>query len=246
MSKEMTNTLQSKAEWIGIRKANSKDDPPMKLLDYACGNGLVSRALIDQVDSVTGIDISKGMVDEYNRLAKEAGYDENRMHAAQGDVMVSSGPEFEAIKGDEYRRFAFVAMSMALHHVADPASLLKKLVDERLKSGGTLIIIDLAPSNNPAGNHGHHHAHSHGDGDGHGSNHGHSHGHNHAHSNASHTIAHDSFSEDVAGKLFEGAGLSKESFGYFLNPQGFHTPEEFSKAKGGLDRKYFIARATKL
>lgn len=39
------------------------------VLDYACGTGLMSRRLALDVKSILGVDISQGMVDQYNKRA---------------------------------------------------------------------------------------------------------------------------------------------------------------------------------
>lgn len=38
-----------------------------RILDFACGTGLMSRKLAPNAKSVTGVDISQGMVDQYNK-----------------------------------------------------------------------------------------------------------------------------------------------------------------------------------
>jgi predicted TPR repeat methyltransferase len=43
------------------------------VLDFACGTGIVSRGLVPHCKKLVGVDISQGMVDEFNKNAAEHG-----------------------------------------------------------------------------------------------------------------------------------------------------------------------------
>lgn len=87
------------------------------------------------------MDISEGMVKQYNLEAQNAGYSESRMHATGGDLVHGS----DAVPA-EISNFDLIVMSMALHHVEDPKLMIQKL-SERLGQGGVLLFVDwVAPS----------------------------------------------------------------------------------------------------
>ncbi len=99
-----------------------------RVLDAGCGNGRSARLLADgfrSVRSVVGIDPDKDSLDEARRQTED-----RRISYRQLSVMdLAADPE----------RLETVAIAHALHHVADPASVLTKLVSV-LVPGGTLIV----------------------------------------------------------------------------------------------------------
>ena len=85
-----------------------------RVLDFGCGTGLVGINLSPYVKEVVGIDISKGMVDVFNKKAKLLNLNAK---AYVKDI-------FE-IKD----KFDIVVSSMTLHHIKDIKSLSKKLYE---------------------------------------------------------------------------------------------------------------------
>lgn len=81
------------------------------------------------------------MVDKYNRRAREAGIPESQMHAVLGDL---TAPEIAPSLVDNKDLFDFdlIITSLALHHIEDPQHAINRLV-ERLRPGGTLVVIDF-------------------------------------------------------------------------------------------------------
>ncbi|QGI78663.1 hypothetical protein CEK25_005392 [Fusarium fujikuroi] len=138
---QISDELQQNLGWIGV-----PDKPgQFKMLDYACGNGVASRALAPYVSVVRGIDISSKMVEQYNMLAEAAGFSSDKMRAIHGDLMdpeASPSPELDT---PEFNDFDLIVMCMALHHVQDYTAMIQKL-SEKLRSGGVLLIIDLVAS----------------------------------------------------------------------------------------------------
>ena len=78
------------------------------------------------------------MVDKYNTEAREAGLSESQMHAVRGDLLAPAGGQLES---QDFYGFDLIIMSMALHHVDEPNKIIARFVD-RLKAGGTVLIID--------------------------------------------------------------------------------------------------------
>ena len=171
------------------------------------------------------------MVETYNATARERGLTENQMHAVHGDLMAQNVDA--SLLGEKWSDFDLVVISMALHHLEDPFEGVKRLVN-RLKEGGTLLVIDWAQ--NPKakdgnaeqqGGHDHHqhsHQHQHNHGDGKGSH------------PAAHTMLHDHFSKEQMEKAFNDAGC--DHFDLVLHP------EQSVVAMGGKETKMqlFFAR----
>ncbi|TEA20981.1 putative methyltransferase [Colletotrichum sidae] len=116
----------------------------VRLLDYACGTGLISRALAQYTTQCVGIDISENMVAAYNARAENQGLSPSEMQAHQGDLTDPSTPHPEAFTGPEFHNFDVASVGLGFHHFHDPEFAAKRLVD-RLRPGGVLIILDFLP-----------------------------------------------------------------------------------------------------
>ncbi|KAG5819833.1 hypothetical protein H9Q74_009243 [Fusarium xylarioides] len=138
---QISDELRQNLGWIGIPE---KPDQ-FKMLDYACGNGVASRALAPYVSIVRGIDISSKMVEKYNMLAEAAGFCTDKMRAIHGDLMNPEASPSPDLDTPEFNDFDLIVMCMALHHVQDYAAMIQKL-SEKLRPGGVLLIIDLVAS----------------------------------------------------------------------------------------------------
>ncbi|POR35305.1 Putative methyltransferase, partial [Tolypocladium paradoxum] len=183
---QISSFLRDNVEWIG-----QPNGAGLKVLDYACGGGIVSMALAPFASVLRGIDISGGMVEQYNDTARRLGLSPEQMHGVRGDLLNDA----EAVDGPELTGFHVAVMSMALHHVADPAGMVKKLAD-RLATGGSLVIVDwVEHGRTPPGMPVH---------------------------PASHTITRHGFREDEMRTMFAEAGLS--DYGYLLHPQRSRMP----------------------
>jgi len=123
-----------------------------------------------------GIDLSEGMVNEYNKSARNQGIPESEMFATVGNLMDMNTAPPASVSGPEFHDFDIAVVGLGFHHFDDPALAAKRLA-ERLKKGGVLMIIDFLP---------HEHFNSH-----------------HA---AAKTVTHMGFSEEDVKKMFENAG----------------------------------------
>jgi len=190
------------------------------VVDYACGDGALSRALLDHADVVRGIDISDGMVAAYNAAAEARGVAPERMCAVAGDIMAAAEGETAAaaLAGDEYFGLDAIGVQMALHHVAERERFLARLV-ERLRTGGVLIIVDWSleglEQTLAAKKLGEHAAH--------------------------HTVATRGFDETVMKGLLVGAGCDPATVDYRLYKEESHIPAEVAKIEGGHTGRFFIA-----
>lgn len=155
----MTKELRDNVEWIRVTESKEESG---RLLDYACGGGVATRvryfsltsaqctsqtnslvqALAPYFEFLCGIDISAGMLKEFDRLAGEAGYGKEKMKAVRGDLLDPEGTPAPELAEPEYFNFDTVTMAFALHHVEDVETMLRRLV-ERARPGGTVLIVDL-------------------------------------------------------------------------------------------------------
>ncbi|KAM0152503.1 hypothetical protein ACHAPC_006359 [Botrytis cinerea] len=218
------------ANWV---TETSPPEHTIKLLDYACGTGLITRALLPTITRAIGIDLSSSMVSQYNARASNQGLSPSEMFAHQGNLLSSEpAPELEI---EELYQFDIAVVGLGFHHFSNP-SLAARKIGERLKKGGILAVVDFE---------------SH---DGYGNPHGHGHEHGHEHheqlneqaEQARETVTHHGFSEEEIKKIFVDAGVGAD-FGYMVLGKGivFHG----TGVEGGrkdMKRAVFMARGVKL
>ncbi|KLO08068.1 S-adenosyl-L-methionine-dependent methyltransferase [Schizopora paradoxa] len=106
-----------------------------RMLEFACGTGLVSRELAPFVAKIVGLDISQSMVDLYNKKAKEKGYDPEDVHAVCFNLL----GEDESLGGV---KFDLIICTAAFHHLSDPARITKAL-SALLAPKGSLFVSDI-------------------------------------------------------------------------------------------------------
>ncbi|HKC05018.1 MAG TPA: methyltransferase domain-containing protein [Patescibacteria group bacterium] len=105
-----------------IRLLNLK--PESKLLDLACGNGVLGRAINKNV-AYTGVDVAPSLISEAKRM------DRNPNH----EYLVSDITKPLNLPND----FTNAAIVLSLQNVADPLLAIKNASDH-LKSGSSLVI----------------------------------------------------------------------------------------------------------
>ncbi|KAM3075269.1 hypothetical protein ACMFMG_007287 [Clarireedia jacksonii] len=231
---------------------DSPQSHTLKLLDYACGTGLITRAFLPYITRAIGIDLSGSMVTQYNLHAHNQGLSQEEMVAVEGNLLMQPRDARLAGEGKEdLFEFDVAVVGLGFHHFSD-ARLAATRLAERLKKGGALVVLDFE-SHEPV--HG---------GDGHGHGHGHSHGHAHdealvkgeelqlgeATKQVKETITHHGFAEEEMRSIFEEAGVGG-GFGYRVLGKGivFHGVHGDGKAEGErkeMKRGVFIARGTKV
>ncbi|KAL2828954.1 S-adenosyl-L-methionine-dependent methyltransferase [Aspergillus cavernicola] len=139
----LVNVVQEQRTWVSDAWFDTKagEGKEIRMLEYACGPGHISLALAPFVSRVIGMDISDGMIDEFNKNAREADRSDTVV-AFKADLLAEPTPA--EVSGPEYFNFDLVVVSMALHHFEHPEQALKRLA-ERVKKGGVMMIIDLVP-----------------------------------------------------------------------------------------------------
>ena len=229
LSGQLRDCLQSNASWIGMRSPGADKTgaaaAPVKMIDYACGFGLVSRTLYDHADIIRGVDVSDTMVASYNDISRSSGIPPGGMRAVRGNLLDA---EAEApLAGADFHDADAAFVSMALHHVSDPQLLLARLA-QRLAPGGVLVVMDwlVGDADTARAFRPHHHHH-----------------HEQDTADAHHTISRGGFSADEMRGLFDGAGCDPDTFDLRPNKEASHIPEEISKVEGGVHMTFFIAKA---
>ncbi|EAA36317.3 S-adenosyl-L-methionine-dependent methyltransferase [Neurospora crassa] len=194
--------IRARLDFIGVEWVDEDaDSGSVRLLDYACGTGVVSRALAPYTTQCVGIDLSENMVAQYNARAENQGLARDEMYAYQGNLLDPNDPDPREFSGFDFHHFDIAVVGLGFHHFDDPALAAQRLV-ERLRPGGVLLILDFLPHGKVAD-------------DGHA---------------ASHTITHHGFSEEQVKKIFQDAGAGKdfalETIGIAFNKATENRPEE--------------------
>ncbi|CAN9133823.1 unnamed protein product [Alternaria alternata] len=134
----VADSLRSDLSWVGIPFTNtgsSTDATQVRLLDYACGTGLMTRVFGPYVTKTQGIDISPKMVSTYNTRARDAGLPEDVVSAVVGDLFVKSDPQPQSLSGQEFWNFDLATVGFGFHHFEDVVFAASQLKD-RLRPGG--------------------------------------------------------------------------------------------------------------
>ena len=119
-----TNAL----DWIVEQLAPRPDE---QALDVACGAGHLGRALAPQLRQVTGIDLTRQMLEQGDRLARAAGL--RNICFVLGDA--TALPWLDA-------QFDLVVCRITLHQVADPAAVVAEMV-RVTRPNGRIGITDM-------------------------------------------------------------------------------------------------------
>ena len=108
-----------------------KPGPQTEMLDFGCGTGLLSLALLPSVRSIVAVDSSKGMLDVLD--AKITAKNLPHIRTALADLE----------KGDKLPGpVDLVTSSMTFHHLRDPVPVLTEMA-RVLRPGGRIAIADL-------------------------------------------------------------------------------------------------------
>jgi SAM-dependent methyltransferase len=112
--------------------------PGDRMLDVACGPGLVVCAFSQRVREATGIDMTPAMLERARRLAAEKGL--ANVAWQHGDV--HSLPYDDA-------SFTIVTTRFSFHHFLDPAAVLQEMV-RVCAPRGRIVVVDDYASEDPA------------------------------------------------------------------------------------------------
>ncbi|TFK31989.1 S-adenosyl-L-methionine-dependent methyltransferase [Crucibulum laeve] len=121
-----------------LRDAYPFDKSSTTVMEFACGTGLVSKGLFPYVRSILGVDISQGMIDQYNKRVDAEGVPADSFHAIRAELKGEDG-ELDG------KKFDVIICCSAYHHFSSVEEITRILVSF-LKPGGTLLIIDHKPT----------------------------------------------------------------------------------------------------
>lgn len=117
--------------------------PGVKVLDFACGTGIVTQHLAPYLrddkkkSEIVGLDISEGLLQSFDVRAKEMNkYDGVNVTSCKADIL---DPDFEH---DYDNKFDIIFSTIAYHHIENYRDATKKLVTF-LRPGGWLLIVDF-------------------------------------------------------------------------------------------------------
>lgn len=113
---------------ISITSASKKD----KVLDIACGSGIVSCEFAKHTNHVTGIDMTQGMLDEAKKLQTKLNLKNLTWHI--GDV--------ENVPCED-NSFSIVVSRFGFHHFLNPLKVLSEM-KRVCKPDGVVIVVDVS------------------------------------------------------------------------------------------------------
>jgi ubiquinone/menaquinone biosynthesis C-methylase UbiE len=131
----LTLSNQEYIRWVVERLRLNRQ---MRVLDVACGTGIVSRALAPLVESVTGIDVTSAMLTEGRRIAEREGLRNLEFRECPAESIAFPPETFDL----SITRFS-------LHHFEAPIIQVREMA-RVTKPGGSIVVIDLVAPSDPA------------------------------------------------------------------------------------------------
>jgi SAM-dependent methyltransferase len=125
------DTVRIIREFSGVK-------PTDRVLDVACGDGILAFEIARHCAYLTGVDVSEGMIALASERAIEAGA--NNVSFQVGDAANLELPD---------GTFDRVFCRLGVHHFSDPAKALQEMV-RVVKTLGHLIIADIISSEDPS------------------------------------------------------------------------------------------------
>ncbi|KAF4969748.1 hypothetical protein FSARC_3091 [Fusarium sarcochroum] len=129
---QLERGIQERISFIGVKQG-------ARLLDYACGTGMLSRVLAQHTSEAVGVDLSKDMVGVYNAQAQSQG---SSRQAYQGNLADPKDASPAAFADAKFFDFDVAGVGLGFHHFDKPELASKRLA-ERLRPGGVLFIVDF-------------------------------------------------------------------------------------------------------
>ncbi|KAH8114082.1 S-adenosyl-L-methionine-dependent methyltransferase [Phellopilus nigrolimitatus] len=124
-----------------ILRAHAFDAEQTTVLEFACGTGLVSAALAPHAKQIVGVDISQGMVDQYNLRFANQGVSPDKIRAV---CLELTGAEGE-LGG---QKFDVAVCTLAYHHFSSIEAVTCTIA-AFLKPCGALLVADFTESGAP-------------------------------------------------------------------------------------------------
>jgi ubiquinone/menaquinone biosynthesis C-methylase UbiE len=111
------HTARSDADILRLIRDAACFGPGSRVLDVACGPGLVTLHLAEAADHVTGLDLTPAMLDKARELQRQRGLANLSWDLGRADALPYPDASFDAV----VTRFSF-------HHLLDPARALSEMI----------------------------------------------------------------------------------------------------------------------
>lgn len=111
--------------------------PQDRVLDVACGGGLVVCAFAPRVREAVGVDLTPAMLGRARALAAERALDNVRFEAGDGRRLPFADGHFDC-----------VVTRLSMHHFPDPLHNLREMV-RVCAPGGSVVVVDMYTSEDP-------------------------------------------------------------------------------------------------
>ena len=128
---EWTSKLTEYLETNQILKEN------YHCMEFGCGTGLLTINVSKHVASITGVDSSQGMIDQFNIKAEKC----------EKQNMIGKCLFLDRPGQLERPKFDFIYSNLTIHHIAQPFELFK-LFYKYLEEGGVLFLADFEHQHN--------------------------------------------------------------------------------------------------
>ena len=128
--------LAAHSEADGMRRtlAAARLEPHMRVLDVACGPGLVACAAAVQAGHVTGLDLTPAMIEQATERQRRDGLANVTWQIGNATQLPFADQSFDVT----LTRYSF-------HHMPDPGTVLREM-KRVTRPGGRIVVIDATPS----------------------------------------------------------------------------------------------------
>jgi SAM-dependent methyltransferase len=126
--------LHSETDGMARLRAAAGATAETRVLDVACGPGIVSCALAKEAAHVTGVDLTPAMIDQARARQLSAGLE--AMDWQVGDATALPFPD---------ESFDLVVTRYSLHHIPEPARALAEM-RRVCRRGGRILVADATPA----------------------------------------------------------------------------------------------------
>lgn len=157
---KLTQAIQERRDFVAVEWASAHTN--VKMLDYACGPGFLSKVRISPpsfvayslsgrkifapyVSSITAIDTSPTMIEKYTASIDGLNLECKNVTALVGNFL-SDPPEPASLADDKLYDFDLITVGAALHHFPSASQAVQRLAT-RLRPGGVMYIQDLLEKN---------------------------------------------------------------------------------------------------